>query len=471
MASNASFRAGGIHWAATLDAGGFIKGAVAVRSSATRLTAELRAIASNKSFSDLDKLNAKFRALENHDIRESETERHLQRVGEAVQRTVYDFAKYEASSTAIVAANTKQATSFKDLNNRLKAAFGKGSDFKEFLELMAGAGAIAGIGLLTNAIGRMGAAVRQASVDMATGAMNGQQYLDKLLRGIPLFGSAAGGIADTAAGLAHRSGHAGKAELRAMSERAAAANAEFFAMVQERQARDMLRRSGSGRGSIDRWFNDQQVRLRNISNADGIGPRQFANESAAIRTEYDRLIKGLDGNKLLANLGDVMQTKANTFKHWLGRMQEANEQFNARADKRMEESTARWKDRLTTIGNTIAHNLRRIQDKAEAFNKEQDRKRDVRRDFASGALGVYERLREDEAAPIRFASAMQFGSQEEFAARMQRQFSGIKAGKSEKQLMEEAVKLYREQLDEQQRTTDAILKVADKLGVVESLNN
>lgn len=439
-----SFRAGGIHWAATMDAGGFARGARAVKAEATRLQQELKAIAKMDSPFAQRILGA--RAVESERIRAAEQERFHRQTTENMQAALRDMARYETKSTVLVAANRKMGMSFKDLNNSLKSAFGRGSDFKEFLELVAGAGAIAGIGLLANAVERMGGAFKQGTKDMVTGAKNWQQAVADMARSVPILGSIAGGFADFALSLSPSSfggsARASFTEDMVNAEIANAANARYGQMMEE------LRAAASGRGRIGSVETQTRQRLRilnELSAAGGIGAGQFREGRKAIEAERDRLLKDMRAEDLAARIGDLFQTKANTVNHWLKKMQADVEAFNERVDKRLEAATARWADRIQTKTNTFMHWFRNLEERRDAFEEQQRKKRDKEQEerdrFIGGARSIFERLKQEQSAPVVFASAQVRGSQEEFASRMQRLFGGIGGAQSEAELMRQAIRL------------------------------
>lgn len=462
-----SFRAGGIHWAATMDAGGFVAGARQVKAEATRLQRELKAIAAQDL--DIDSfMSMTNRAIDNDKARSAEIDRFHKQTANNLNQAIAGMARYETFASKAISTNQKQAMSFRELNNSLKSAFGRGSDFKEFLELVSGAGAIAGIGLIAHSVEKMGSAFKQAAKDMATGAKTWEQSVDSVLRSIPILGSIGGGLADFALGLSPASfggtARASHAEDMANAEIANAANRRFGEMIENLRNAGISRRSNGG---IELRARQQLRELNELSAAGGVGPRQFLEGQRLIEEERQRMLKDLRSEELAARIDDLFQTKANTVSHWLKKMQADVEAFNDRTDKRLEAATDRWADRIRTKSNTFMHAFRELQKQQDAFNKERDRKRNAQDEFIGGARGFFDRLKEIERAEVRFGSGVVAGSQEDFANRQRAIFNPTIFRQNEKELARKAVKLQEEQLKENKEVVRLLRDTAKKLGVTD----
>lgn len=119
-------RAGGIHWAATMDAKGFQAGARRVRA--------------------------------------------------------------EVQSTQ------KELSEFQRFNDSLKGVFGRGSTLKESLEILAGGGAIAGIGIAARGFKNLSESLRDAAEAFQSGAKSASTLFGEFLTGMPIIGDTASAL-------------------------------------------------------------------------------------------------------------------------------------------------------------------------------------------------------------------------------------------------------------------------------------
>lgn len=243
MAGNSSMRAGGIHWAATLDAGGFEKGARQVRAEATRLQKELESIRRNFKDSPFAQRVLSDRARESAIIRESEAMRFQAQTAKSLQTALGDLAKSERMAKAETEGFSAGALSLTDVG-------------------VVGA-AIVGVDALTKKIAKLGEGLTEIAKASFDGTANMNNLVESFIRSIPIVGNvekALTGVYDILdVGI---NGDKSRFGRQAQAERAARAKGGSENILPRLEAeRDIAIAEIRGEGRIRRllWEKDQEL--------------------------------------------------------------------------------------------------------------------------------------------------------------------------------------------------------------------
>ncbi len=478
MASNASFRAGGIHWAATLDAGGFTKGATAVKAEASRLQRELAVI--NKQFATspverrFQAAQAKLRELG----RQSELDRFQKQTADNIRQGLFDLAKYEASSTAIVAANKKSAVSFQSLRASVNGVFGKGGGLDMLGKLAKGGGAILGINLVADAIGNLAKEATKLTVAMNGSNFTKGQVFEGVITGglqaIPVLrniNDAGTAIFDWVDALRHGKPFAALADdARVFEQRVQNIRDEMEQL--NRQLRDAGKPPSEATKIEDRYRDSMKAMQRRRGDAlsGDLDPdrraqleRAFDAEARLIAQLRDKQLAALNlkkqgnawANALGRGFGSVGGNLEDTANSFLGdaygiKLAVASwwDDVTKAGDERIKAATERWKDRFTTWNNTVKHWLENLERQRDKFNENLEQNSAIS-DMAQSAFAL---LRSGASNP-QFAGADFRGSQGAISAINQNQFkSDVKLTN---ELLQKLIEWARRQFDEQKTIADA----------------
>lgn len=308
MAGNSSMRAGGIHWAATLDAGGFEKGARQVRAEATRLQKELESIRRNFKDSPFAQRVLSDRARESAIIREAEGMRFQAQTAKSLQASLNDLAKSERMAKAESEGFSAGALSLTDVG-------------------VVGA-AIVGVDALTKKIAKLGEGLTEIAKASFDSTANMNNLVESFIRSIPIVGNvekALTGVYDIVdVGI---NGDKSRFGVQAQVERTARAKAGSAAYIpglegaladaRDKAAGEQIRPILRQREAALDDLRKQHLMPGDLEKAQKLITDRF---DTIIEDEMGKLEKAASDDKAVARgneIKDWIQTKLNTFDHFI----------------------------------------------------------------------------------------------------------------------------------------------------------
>lgn len=413
--------------------------------------------------------------------RTAEFDAAMSRAGKTVSqfqmRSQSAHAALSQLARAEIAANVdKQANSFRALNDSLKGVLGRGSAFKDMMEIAMGGGAVAGLSMVTRAIGNMGTALSEMAAQSLKAGANMDEMASKFVSSIPVIGGvhdALKGVHDFIDVMASGQNAAINAGARAEQNKkrseglagAAQAAAEQQANAQNR--RFMIGKSGAdairGNAAVRNDVVERELQKRQDEMIAQHGKGITATDEfrgLRIAAEAEKAANNAEANAEIAELAEKSNKAI-----WEGIGNAVTKQIET-----VEKSLGRVGGALAGgIGAVTGAIGARMEQGAERRQRAADREAKEaaarRRSFIGSASSIYERLKEHENAPMQFGRAAVVGSQDEFAMRQRSLFGGQVAKADTTQLMREAVAEAKKQLDEQKRTNDLLGQIADEEGV------